>query len=139
MRLILDINVVISGLLWRGPPARLIDLVVEQAATACMNPFLVEELVEKLKMPKFASRIATAGLTADELTGQFIALCEHVPALSIARTCRDVDDDNVLAAATAASADLIVSGDRDLLILQSFNGTPILNATDALARMAEWR
>ena len=65
MRLVLDTNVVISGLLWRGPSARLIDLAVEQAVTVCVNPFLADELAEKLNMPKFASRIAAAGMTPD--------------------------------------------------------------------------
>jgi len=70
MRLILDTNVVIFGLLWHGPPALLIDLVVKQEVMACVNPFLVAELVEKLDMPKFAARIAAAGMTAEILGGQ---------------------------------------------------------------------
>ena len=85
MRLVLDTNVVISGLLWRGPSARLIDLTVEQAVTVCVNPFLADELAEKLNMPKFASRIAAAGMTPEGLGGQYLALCEIVPALTIAQ------------------------------------------------------
>lgn len=46
MRLILDTHVVISGLLWQGPSARLIDLAIEQAVTICVNPFLAGELAE---------------------------------------------------------------------------------------------
>ena len=65
MRLILDTNVVISGLLWRGPSARLIDLAVEQTLTICVNPFLAEELAKKLNMQKFASRITAGGLTPE--------------------------------------------------------------------------
>jgi uncharacterized protein len=38
--------------------------------------------------------------------------------------CRDPDDDEVLALATAAKADLVVSGDNDLLSLKSFPGHP---------------
>ena len=137
MRLVLDTNVVISGLLWRGPSARLIDLVAEQVVTACVNPFLADELAEKLRMPKFASRIASAGMTPEGLCGQYLALCEHVPALVIARTCRDADDDNVLAAALAADADLLVSGDSDLRVLHEFEGIPIVNAAEALARLEQ--
>ena len=103
MRLILDTNVVISGLLWRGPSAQLIDLTIEQAVTACVNPFLSDELAEKLGMPKFASRIAAAGMTPERLCSQYLAPCGQVPALTIARTCRDPDDDNVLAAEISAA------------------------------------
>ena len=67
MRLILDTNVVISGLLWRGRSARLIDLASEQLVTICVNPFLADEVAEKLAMPKFASRIAAGGLTPETL------------------------------------------------------------------------
>ncbi len=137
MRLVLDTNVVISGLLWRGPSARLIDLVAEQAVTVCVNPFLADELAEKLGMPKFASRIATAGMTPERLWGQYVALCEQVPALAITRTCRDADDDNVLAAALAARADLIVSGDNDLRVLRVFEGIAIVNAAEALVRLEQ--
>lgn len=137
MRLVLDTNVVISGLLWRGPSARLIDLVVEQAVTICVNPFLADEVAEKLNMPKFASRIAASGMTPERLCGQYLALCEHVPMLAITRTCRDADDDNVLAAALAAGAHLLVSGDSDLRVLREFEGIPIVNATEALARLEQ--
>ncbi len=89
MRLILDTNVVISGLLWRGPSARLIDLANEQAVTICMNPFLAHGLAEKIDMPNFASRVAAGRLTPEKLCEQYLPLCEKFPALMIARTCRD--------------------------------------------------
>ncbi len=50
---------------------------------------------------------------------------------------RDPDDDHVLACALAAQADLIVSGDRDLLTLREYQGMPILSTADAMARIAE--
>jgi predicted nucleic acid-binding protein len=50
--------------------------------------------------------------------------------------CRDPDDDEVLALALAARADVIVSGDADLLVLQQFEGIPILDPAQALQRMA---
>ena len=137
MRLVLDTNVVISGLLWRGPSARLIDLAIDQAVTICANPFLAEELADKLTMPKFTSRIAAAGMTPESLCAQYLALCEKVTALTIARTCRDADDDNVLAAALAARADLIVSGDNDLRVLRVFEGIAIVNAAEALVRLEQ--
>jgi predicted nucleic acid-binding protein len=53
------------------------------------------------------------------------------------RVSPDADDDAVLAAAQAAKADLIVSGDRKhLLILKRFAGIPIVTAAQAVA-MAE--
>ncbi len=51
--------------------------------------------------------------------------------------CRDPDDDAVLALGVAASVDFIVSGDRDLLTLKSFQGIAILTPAEALQRIDE--
>jgi predicted nucleic acid-binding protein len=48
---------------------------------------------------------------------------------------RDPDDDHVLACSLAAQANLIVSGDRDLLDLHEYQGIPILTTTDAPQRL----
>ncbi|MCK4528716.1 putative toxin-antitoxin system toxin component, PIN family [candidate division WOR-3 bacterium] len=40
--------------------------------------------------------------------------------------CRDPDDDNILAGALQGNADCIITGDKDLLILEKFKGIPIL-------------
>lgn len=49
---------------------------------------------------------------------------------------RDADDDQVLACALAARADLVVSGDRDLLDLESFEGIRIVTAAEAVRLIA---
>ena len=49
--------------------------------------------------------------------------------------CRDPDDDAVLALARAAQADLIVSGDQGLLVLEQFEGVPIVTPREALTRI----
>ncbi|MCC9004437.1 MAG: putative toxin-antitoxin system toxin component, PIN family [Candidatus Competibacter sp.] len=46
--------------------------------------------------------------------------------------CRDADDDAVLACALAAKADVIVTGDKDLIVLHPWNGIQILSPADAL-------
>ena len=48
---------------------------------------------------------------------------------------RDIDDDAVLACAIAAQAHLIISGDKDLLVLHPWRGIDILNPADALQRI----
>jgi uncharacterized protein len=51
------------------------------------------------------------------------------------QVCRDPDDDAVLALARFALADLIISGDDDLLSLGSFEGIPIVTPAQALERL----
>jgi len=49
--------------------------------------------------------------------------------------CRDPDDDAVLACALAAQADLIVSGDADLLVLKQFQNIRIITPAEAVKRV----
>ena len=46
--------------------------------------------------------------------------------------CRDPKDDKFLELAVSSNASCIISGDKDLLILNPFRGIPILNAVDFL-------
>jgi len=58
----------------------------------------------------------------------YVDLCEFVePELLSKRICRDAVDDVVLATALAGKADVIVTGDDDLLVLKQFRGIRILS------------
>ncbi len=134
MRIVADTNTVLSGLLWRGPPRRLIDLARERAVTLCTSTALLAELAEVIGRGKFAARVHDAGVAAAELVEDYARLAEIVvPASLTEPVSRDPDDDLVLATALAAEASLIVSGDRDLLVLGTFRDIRVLDAADALA------
>jgi len=51
--------------------------------------------------------------------------------------CRDPDDDKLLEIVIAGSADCLVTGDQDLLVLHPFQGIPILNPVGFLDAVAE--
>lgn len=52
MRIVADTNAVLSGLLWRGPPRRLLDLARERALTLCTSATLLAELAEVIARDK---------------------------------------------------------------------------------------
>jgi putative PIN family toxin of toxin-antitoxin system len=84
---------------------------------------LISELQGVLGRGKFQVRILDRGLTVRDLIDGYSALVEVVPPGALPPVVvRDPDDDEVLAAAAAGSADLIVSGDSDLLELRHFRG-----------------
>jgi putative PIN family toxin of toxin-antitoxin system len=143
VRIVADTNIALSGLLWQGPPRRLIDLARERAFTLCTSVALVAELAEVIGRAKFAARVQEAGLAAADLVQDYARLAEVVmPAALTEPVSRDPDDDLVLATALGAEASLIVSGDRDLLELGTFRDIRILAAADALTLIGperHWR
>ncbi|MGA9366233.1 MAG: putative toxin-antitoxin system toxin component, PIN family, partial [Steroidobacteraceae bacterium] len=136
MRIVADTNTVLSGLLWQGPPRRLLDLARarERKVSLYTSVTLLAELAEVIARDKFAERVRAAGLSAAELVQDYERLAEVVtPETLPAPVSRDPDDDHVLACAVAAKAELIVSGDkRHLLVLGEYQGIPIRTVSDAL-------
>jgi len=132
VHIVLDTNIVISGLIWGGIPRQLLDLGREQHIQLFTSTVLLEELESVLSRDKFAKLLASQGVTPSFIMQRYGLLAELVSPQPIQRTVRDNDDDVVLATALAAQAKLIVSGDNDLLVLHPFQGIHILNAADAL-------
>lgn len=138
MRLVLDTNIVASGLLWDGTPARLIDAALAGTIEIYTSRILLAELTRILKRAKFAKAIATSGVGLEGLVLGYAELTTLVEALPIPATIlADPDDDQVLACALAADAELIVSGDKHLLGLGVFQNIEIITAAQALERIAK--
>jgi predicted nucleic acid-binding protein len=55
--------------------------------------------------------------------------------INVPDVLRDPKDVHVLACAIAAAADAIVTGDYDLLLLETFEGIPIIDVQAALSRL----
>ena len=137
MRLVLDTNIVVAGLLWSGPPRSLLDMAVDSGVELFSSPVLIEELAHTLSYAKFADRIEGFGTSVDELVARYAALVALVTPTVVPRVvANDPDDDHVIAAAVTAQAVLIVSGDRThLLPLGSYEGIGIVTAMQALATL----
>jgi putative PIN family toxin of toxin-antitoxin system len=137
MRLVLDTNVVFSALLWQGLPFQLLAALRNQAdAKLFCSEALFAELAEVLSRTHSLKRLATIGKTARQVLDDYAAIVEFVIPAQIAPTSIDPDDDAVLACALAAGADIIVSGDPDLLNLKQFHGMPIVTPREAVTRSA---
>jgi putative PIN family toxin of toxin-antitoxin system len=137
MRAVIDTNVLLSGLLWRGAPHLLLEQVRNGAVTLISSPALLAELALVLGRTKFDAILAQSNTSRTQALAQVRQLAEVIDAPPLAQpVCRDPDDDAVLACALAAQADLIVSGDQDLLVLQAFEGIQIVTAAQALERLA---
>lgn len=136
MRLVLDTNVVFSALLWRGKPYQLLDALSRRPDVYLFSsPALLEELADVLARPLAVERLALIGTTVNEVLALYRTVVEVVEPALAPRVVRDADDDRVIAAALAAHAAFIVSGDDDLLSIGSYQGIRIINAAEALLRL----
>jgi putative PIN family toxin of toxin-antitoxin system len=138
VKAVVDTNTLISGSLWEGKPARFLEAASIGKVELVLSPELLAEFAEVVARPKFAARLAAKGTTADALARK---LAEEVTivspvVLSLPPELRDPKDLHVLECAVAAQPDAIVSGDEDLLTMGSFRGIPIINAHEALRRLA---
>lgn len=135
MRLVLDTNVVVAGLLWHGAPRRLIDAVIDEEALALYSsPTLIAELANTLAYAKFSKRIAQHGTSITALVAQYEALVTQVLPTHTPRVIADdPDDDQVIACAMTANAQLIVSGDKHLHSLGgAYNNIAIVTPAQAV-------
>ena len=138
MRLVLDTNVTISGLLWRGTPYRLLQAIRSQQPQQQIytSRALLEELTEVITRPVFSTQLQRIGKTTAALLADYIQIVELAEPAEVPRITRDPDDDHVLACALVAKAELIVSGDkRHLLVLGEYQGIPIRTPAAALGEL----
>lgn len=137
LRVVLDTNVVLSALVFRGgSSARLRAAWQSGIFRPLASAETVQELLRVLAYPKFH-------LSADE---QESLLADYLPCLSAVRVpdpppevpaCRDPHDRAFLALAVAGRAQLLVSGDRDLLSLAGSASFEILTPADFLRRLGD--
>jgi putative PIN family toxin of toxin-antitoxin system len=133
VRAVIDTNVLLSGLLWPGKPHRLIEQIRAGALIFLSSPALLAELAEVVARPKFKGALARSGTNPELMLAQVRLLAEVIDPPPLQESVsRDPDDDVVLALAVAARADLIITGDQDLLVLGVYAGIPIVSASDAI-------
>jgi putative PIN family toxin of toxin-antitoxin system len=137
VKLVVDVNVLVSGSLWTGNPSRLVDALLGGSATLCVSASILAELEEVLQREKFHKRLEERGQSASEIISRFraAALSVEGSAIPVPSTLRDPDDLHVLVCAVGAHADAIVTGDNDLLSMETCGGIPILNVRQALQKL----
>ena len=127
-----DTNVLISGLLsTTSTPARALEFAATSDQMVATSATL-RELMTKLLSPKFDRYVSRE--RRDALLLRLAPVLEIVEVVEQIRASRDTKDDKFLEAAVNGRADVLVTGDRDLLDLHPYRGVAILTPADYLAR-----
>jgi putative PIN family toxin of toxin-antitoxin system len=136
VRAIIDTNVFIAGLLWRGSPHVLLENAHAGTLTVISSSTLIAELAGVLGRAKFAAILSKTSTSLERTTAEVRQLAEIIDPPPLEHpVCRDSTDDHVLALALSANADMVVSGDDDLLVLGSFANIPIVTSAEAAQRL----
>ena len=124
MIVVLDTNVVVSALQFANPngnPVRACEKAINQDVIA---------VCDQIEAEMFGILTDTFRWPADEARRSLAILLSNAIRVTISgavKLCRDPHDDMFLECAEIAKADLLVSGDKDLLTLGSYKGTRIVN------------
>ena len=131
-RVVLDTNVLISGFLsTTSTPARAVQHAISSGQLLASTDTL-RELMAKLLSPKFDRYVPRE--RRDALLLRLAPLIEIVEVVQRIQASRDPDDDKFLEVAINGRADVVVSGDGDLLNLNPSRGITILAPADYLDR-----
>ena len=126
MRILIDTNILISGLFFNGLPKKLLSEIEPEKFVICVNKEITSEYTEqidkKISITKYKLN--------KELRKKFFDNLKNFEIVSDLKICRDVKDDKFLNCAIDAKAIYIVSGDSDLLTIKNFEGIEIVTARE---------
>jgi len=130
-RVVLDTNVVVSGLLFGGVPGKLEDLWKNRAIVPVVTKEIVDEYVLVFAYPKF-------DLTQDEINyllyHEILPYFEPIPSIKHQSVIvsEDPSDDKFLLCAEAGKCEAIITGDQHLLSLGEYKDIRIMSAGEFL-------
>ena len=122
MKIVFDTNVLLSALLFSGFSTKVFDFCVARY-NLISSDWLLDELEEKLT-EKFKLTDAQAD-TYMSLLRERMAIVH--PFNELPEDCRDTDDNHVLQVADYMNVDYIITGDKDLLVLERYKQIQILS------------
>lgn len=129
-RLVVDTNVLISWLIGRRL-RKFDEVLVQERCQLCFSTRALAEIAEVTRRPKMRKYFSLAVAEENiERLGRLGKVLKREP--KVVPVCRDAKDDYLLALAKAAKADVLITGDRDLLVLKRYHGARILTPAEFL-------
>jgi putative PIN family toxin of toxin-antitoxin system len=129
-RLVVDTNVFASAIILpRSVPRQVVDHALDHGVVI-FSEATMSELAEVLSRSKFDSFVSRA--ERELFLAQIESAAEFVPIIQLVRACRDPKDDKFLEVALNGRADVIITGDADLLGMHPWRGTAIKSSSDYL-------
>ena len=126
MKILIDTNILISGLYFHGLPKKLLSEIDFEKFNLCVNEEIINEYTEKIDKKFSKSKY----ILDKDLRQKIFSSFKNFEIKSDLKICRDPDDDKFINCAIDAEAIYIVSGDNDLLTIKNFAGIEIVTARE---------
>jgi putative PIN family toxin of toxin-antitoxin system len=137
LRIVLDTNVYVSGtILSRGTPFEILEAWRRHEYILVTSEAIIREIERVLRYPRIRDRYAITEKDIARLTASLRADALVVPGIyEVSGISPDPDDDKFLACALEAQANCIITGDLDLLVLDSYQGISVIKPHEFLQRL----
>ena len=127
--LVLDTNIYISAFIFAGKARKVLDLAIENKVDIYISEDILNEIKKVLQRKKFSLN----NFQIHSILSEIESVTKLVyPDKKLNDLCRDRDDHIILECAEKSKADFIITGDKDLLVLETYLGTKILSPADFL-------
>jgi putative PIN family toxin of toxin-antitoxin system len=132
LRAVIDTNVVISGVFWKGPPYRILQAWVNGSFIPLLSPEVIDEYKRVIEEVCQKRGIGTPLPILDILLTKAQLM---IPLPLHGQICDDPDDDKFLSLAASGAVSYVVSGDKALLRVKEYQGCSIVTANHFLSKL----
>jgi putative PIN family toxin of toxin-antitoxin system len=123
MRAVIDTNVFVSSF-FGGNPRKIIDLWKNDKLTLCLSNAVLDEYIDVLRRIGIKDEAEHEELILLFSSGFNLLFTTKTPKVKIIRN--DPDDDKFIECAMALKADVIITGDREVLAIKEYRGIKIM-------------
>lgn len=131
MKVVVDTNVLISGIFFDGPPARILEAWLHGQLEFVVSHEILEEYFEVCE--RLSLRYPNIDIT--QILILIVQNCHIVDPLPLPESASsDADDDKFIACALASDTKIIISGDSDLLAVSGYENIQVLTPREFVDR-----
>ncbi len=127
IKVVLDTNIYISGILFTGNPRIILDLAIKGRIKVCISSDIITEIKDVLSRKKFGFPTEIIETIIREIESVTTLI---TPSKKYKVVSRDNDDNIIIDCAAEAHVDYIITGDNDLLSLNNYNAIRIINPAE---------
>ncbi len=131
-KLVIDTNVLLSSFISTGPPRLIVNRIRDRLDLLCLSQPILEEYLSVLQRSRIAEDLLASLFSLFRDPARVLLV---LPSRRVELIREDPSDNMFLECAIEARADYLISGDRHLKKLKSFQGIEILPPREYVSRL----